>query len=49
MTWEEAVKYCEDHECEDCIAYIKNIEKRSKEEQENHVPCCINLVTESDI
>ena len=46
MTWEEAIKYCETHECEDCITY-KTLELDCRTDYEKtmlHIPCCINLV-----
>lgn len=43
MTLEEAVKFCEEHECEECPV----VDKRSKREKEIlHIPCCVNLVEE---
>ena len=45
MTYDDAVKYCEEHECEECEVYLKDLDKRSKHEKENlHYPCCVNLV-----
>ena len=44
MNWKEAVKYCEERECGECLAYGKDC--RTKEEILNHVPCLINLVDE---
>ena len=47
MNWDEAIKFCEDHECTECDVYLKNLDKRTKEEKENHhVPCVENLVDE---
>lgn len=48
MTWEQAVKYCENHECAECYIYTKNLDKRTLREKQSHVPCCENLVTEFD-
>lgn len=45
MDWKNSVKYCEDHECIECPIYILNLDKRSRQEKQNqHVPCCENLV-----
>lgn len=45
MTYDDAVKYCEEHECEECEVYLKDLDKRTKHEKEIlHYPCCINLV-----
>lgn len=46
MTWEEAIEYCESHECKDCIYYINNIDdcRTEYEKKVLHLPCCINLV-----
>ncbi len=48
MTWEEAIKYCEEHECKECIHYINNMDdcRTEYEKQNMHIPCCINLVDE---
>lgn len=48
MTWEEAIRYCEEHECKNCTHYINDIDDcRTKYEKQNlHIPCCINLVDE---
>lgn len=41
MTWEEALKFCEEHECEECPM----IEKRTEYQKKClHIPCCWNLV-----
>lgn len=45
MTWENAVKYCEDHECIECEIYLENKDKRTRDEKCNE-PCCINLVSD---
>ena len=45
MTYDDAVKYCEEHECVECEVYLKDLDKRTKHEKENlHYPCCVNLV-----
>ena len=46
MTWEEAIKYCENTECRECI--ICNIPDCRTEYEKTvlHAPCCINLVDE---
>ena len=47
MTWEEAIKYCEDHECTECPVYIEHKDMRTLDEKCNrHVTCCINLVSD---
>jgi hypothetical protein len=46
MTWEEAVKYCEEHKCKDCLAYNIQDCRTEYEKQNMHIPCCINLVDE---
>ena len=42
MTLEEAIKYCEEHECEECPAYEND--KRNEFERMQFA-CCWNLVT----
>lgn len=50
MTWEDAVRYCEDHECTECEVYMEDKEIRTQEEKCNkHIPCCINLVSDEFI
>ena len=44
MTWEEAVEYCEEHECIDCIAYNMPDCRTKYEKMVLHASCCINLV-----
>ena len=48
MTWKEAIKYCEEHECKYCIHYINDIDdcRTEYEKQVLHMPCCVNLVDE---
>ena len=47
MTWEEAIKYCEEHKCKDCIVY-NVIDCRTKYKKTIlHSPCYINLVDEN--
>lgn len=46
MTWEEAIKYCEAHECKDCVAYNIADCRTEYEKQVLHMPCCVNLVDE---
>lgn len=45
MTEDEAVKFCEETECEDCPVYQNDLDKRTEAEW-YEVPCCMNLVTE---
>lgn len=42
MTVEEAIKYCEEHECTECEA--KEKDKRTKQEWLGGTPCFMNLV-----
>lgn len=45
MNWEEAVRFCEEHECYECEVYTKRLDVRTKHEKcKLHVPCCANLV-----
>lgn len=46
MTWNEAIKYCEEHRCEDCLAYHTPDCRTEYEKTVLHAPCCINLVDE---
>lgn len=46
MRYDDAVKYCEEHECEECEVYLKDLDKRTVEERYLHKPCCSNLVTD---
>lgn len=49
MTYDDAVKFCEDHECVECDVYLKDLDRRTKHEKENlHYPCCVNLVDTED-
>ena len=45
MTWEDAIKYCEEHECEECYVKDKRTEYQKKV---LHYPCCWNLVDEKE-
>lgn len=45
MTLDEAIKYCEEHECEECIIFTENLDKRTRLEYIKGTPCCVNLVT----
>ena len=47
MNWKEAIKYCEEHHCEDCPAYYKTDCRTELEKESMHFPCCINLVAEN--
>ncbi len=44
MTWKEAIKYCEEHECKDCMSYETPDCRTEYEKTVLHAPCCINLV-----
>lgn len=44
MNADEAVKYCEDHECEECIIFTENLDRRTIHEKCSHIPCCLNLL-----
>ena len=43
MTWEEAIKYCEEHECEECPAFIDD-KRTDYQTKVLHYHCCWNLV-----
>ena len=47
MTWEEAIKYCEEHECEECPAFIED-RRTDYRKKALHYPCCWNLVDDED-
>ena len=47
MTWEEAIKYCEDHECKNCIVYDMPDCRTEYEKVMLYAPCCINLADEN--
>ena len=43
--YDEAVFYCDNHECDECPVYNENLDKRTRYEKESlHIPCCRNLV-----
>ena len=45
MKPEDAVKYCEEHECYECIIAKKKLDKRTREQKcLGHKPCCDNLM-----
>lgn len=45
MSYDDAVKYCEEHECTECEIYLKDLDKRTEHEKKIlHHPCCLNLV-----
>lgn len=47
MNWKEAVEFCEEHECEECVIHKKELNIRTIHEKRIlHVPCCANLVDE---
>ena len=47
MDYDEAVKFCDEHECNECRVYNEEIEVRTAHEKHvQHVPCCINLMSE---
>jgi len=43
MTWEEAIKYCEEHKCKDCPAFHNDC-RTTYEKEYLYYPCLINLV-----
>ena len=45
MTWEEAIKFCEEHECEECPAFIED-KRTDYQKKVLHYHCCWNLVDE---
>lgn len=47
MNWEEAILFCESHECKDCPVYKTKDCRSDYEKQVLHYPCCINLVGEN--
>lgn len=44
MDFNEAKKYCEEHDCVDCIVQQEKLDKRTDEQKWNHTPCFINLI-----
>ena len=46
MTWEEAVAYCENHDCDECPAHGVWDCRSPYERAMLHYPCCMNLVDE---
>lgn len=44
MTWEKAIKHCEENECGECIACNIPDCRTEYEKTVLHVPCFINLV-----
>lgn len=46
MSKEEAKRYCENHDCIDCIVYTENLDKRTDTDKWNHTPCFVNLIGE---
>lgn len=45
MELEEAVKFCEEHECEECPVELMKLNKLTKHQKEYlHFPFCLNLV-----
>lgn len=45
MKIEEAITYCEAHECEECPICTKNLDTHSKEDKAiGQVMCCENLI-----
>ena len=48
MTLIEAIKFCEDYECEVCPANELPDCRTNFEKQDLHYPCCINLVDEDE-
>lgn len=45
MTWKEAIKYCEEHECEECPAFTED-KRTDYQKKVLHYHCCWNLVDE---
>lgn len=48
LTYEEAIRFCEEHECKECPANNLPDCRTDLEKQELHYPCCINLVGEQE-
>lgn len=44
MDLEEAINYCEEHECTECIVHLNNLDKRTREQIFNGTPCGENLI-----
>ena len=44
MTQEQAIDYCETHECKECVIYINNLDTRTKDEWMSGILCCSNLL-----
>lgn len=40
----EAVIYCEERECSECVVTINKIETRSADDISKGIPCLINLI-----
>lgn len=46
-TVRKAIKFCESHECVDCLIHINDIEHRTEHDKcDEHVPCVDNLIYE---
>lgn len=41
----KAIKFCEKHECKECLIHIYDLEHRTKDEKD-FVPCVDNLIYE---
>lgn len=44
MKMQEAIKFCETHDCIKCPAYNRDDRRSDYEKQALHYPCCVNLV-----
>ena len=45
MTYDEAVKFCEEHDCEECPVHLNGLDKRTEfDKVVGAVACCENLV-----
>ena len=42
----EAVRFCEEHQCENCPVNYRDDIRMEEEKNLYHVPCCVNLTKE---
>ena len=45
MKIEDAIDYCENHECDECVIHNQKLDKRTKGQWYNGVPCAENLLS----
>lgn len=46
MTWKEAIKFCEEHDCGEC--FVKEDKRTEYEKKILQYPCCWNLVDKEE-